>query len=89
MRHEQYLCNSQRDHQSSLELLHLQPLLHPMALELEMEVGSEMRMDLKMAQELLDGVAAREAAGIPTARLFRREMKMARALLRAGEAKAR
>ena len=46
-------------------------------------------LDLKMAQELLDGVAAREAAGIPTARLFRREMKMARALLRAGEAKSR
>jgi hypothetical protein len=47
------------------------------------------RLDMNMAQELLDGVAAREAAGIPTARLFRREMKMARATILAVEAKPR
>lgn len=45
-------------------------------------------LDLKMARELLDGVATREAAGIPTARLFLREMKMARAMIRAGEPSA-
>lgn len=38
-------------------------------------------LDLKLARDLLDAVAAREAAGIPTAHRFRREVKMAQAML--------